>query len=159
MGLGRIFGGIRKFIQNAGRLVRKVIDKGKRIYGKVSPIISRGIEFGKKIPGIIDTVRKRKGDITDKIDKIVDAVPDGKIKDKIRQAVEKGKEVADRVIDTGQKISDKTQPWIQAGGKIYGQLTKPKYTGDVILGGRRYGAGQPRPAVMPYAPGDTKFAS
>ncbi|KAH0801004.1 uncharacterized protein GO595_006039 [Histomonas meleagridis] len=108
MGLGRIFGGIRKFIQNAGRLVRNVIDKGKRIYSKVSPIISRGIEFGKKIPGIIDTVRKRKGDITDKIDKIVDAVPDGKIKDKIKRAVDKGKEVAERVLDTGQKISDKT---------------------------------------------------
>ena len=159
MGLGRIFGGIRKFIQGAGRLVRKISQPVKRIFGKVSPIVKRGYEIATKIPGIIDTVRKKKGEITDKIDKIVDAVPDSKFKQKIRQAVDKGKEIADRVIDTGQKISDKTQPWIQAGGKIYSQLTKPQYTGDVVLGGRRYAAGQPRPMVMPYAPGDTKFAS
>ena len=124
MGLGRIFGGIRKFIQGTGRLVRNISRPVKRIFDKVSPIVKRGQEIATKIPGIIDTVRKRKGEITDKIDKIVDAVPDSNFKQKIRQAVDKGKEIADRVIDIGQKISDKAQPWIQAGGRIYGQLTK-----------------------------------
>ena len=122
MGLGSIFGGIRRFIQGAGRLARKVVKPVKRIFGKVSPYIKRGYEIATKIPGIIDTVRQKKGEITDKIDKVVDIIPDGKIKDKIRRAVDKGKEVADRVIDTSQRISDKAKPWIDAGGRIYQQL-------------------------------------
>ena len=122
MGLGNIFGGIRRFIQGAGRLARKIVKPVKRIFGKVSPYVKNGFEFATKIPGIIDTVRQKKGEITDKIDRIVDVLPDSKIKDKIKRAVDKGKEVADRVIDRGKQISDKAQPWIKAGGRIYDQL-------------------------------------
>ena len=122
MGLGSIFGGIKRFIQGAGRLARKVVKPVKRIFGKISPYVRKGVEFAGKIPGIIDTVRQRKGEITDKVDRIVDMIPDGKIKDKIKGAVDRGKEIADRVIDRAQVISDRTQPYIKAGSRIYQNL-------------------------------------
>ena len=122
MGLGRIFGGIRKFIQGAGRLVRKIVNPAKKIFGKVSPYVKKGIEIISKVPQTIQTVRDKKQQITDKIDQIVDMVPDSKFKQKIKGAIDRGKQVADRVIDKAQLISDKTQPYIQAGQKIYDKI-------------------------------------
>ena len=133
MGLGKIFGGVRKFIQGAGRLARKIINPVQRIVGKISPYVRKGIEIAGKIPGIIDTVRQRKGEITDKVDRIVDMIPDSKIKDRIRGAVDRGKDIADRVIDRVQNISDRAQPWIKAGDRIYQHLNNntSKNTGKV----------------------------
>ena len=134
MGLGKIFGGIRKFVQGAGRLARKIVKPVQRIVGKISPYIRKGIEFAGKIPGIIDTVRQRKGEITDKVDRIVDMMPDGKIKDRIRGAVDRGKEIADRVIDRVQTVSDRAQPWIKVGDRIYQHFQNnnaPKNTAKV----------------------------
>ena len=70
MGLGRIFGGIRKFIQGAGRLVRKTAQPVKKIIGKVSPYVRKGIGIISKVPQTIQTVRDKKQQITDKIDQI-----------------------------------------------------------------------------------------
>ncbi|KAH0802723.1 uncharacterized protein GO595_004479 [Histomonas meleagridis] len=118
MGLGNIFGGIRKLIQGGGRLVRKIVDKGRKIYGKISPIVKRGSEIISKIPGAIQTIRGKKQQITDKIDQYVDMIPDGNLKDKIRGAVDRGKQIADRVIDRAQHVSsDQVQPYVNAGKK------------------------------------------
>ncbi|KAH0805716.1 uncharacterized protein GO595_001355 [Histomonas meleagridis] len=126
MGLGNIFGGIRKLIQGGGRLVKNVIDKGKQIWGKLSPIINKGGKIISKIPGAIQTIRGKKQQMTDKIDQIVDMVPDGKLKDKIKGAVDRGKQVTDRVINKAQEISDKTQPYITAGKNIYNKSSQAK---------------------------------
>ncbi|KAH0795390.1 hypothetical protein GPJ56_000696 [Histomonas meleagridis] len=102
MGLGKIFGGIRKLVQGGGRLVENIIDKGIKIYGKISPLVKKGSEIISKIPGAIDGFRGKKDKVERGIDQIVDMVSDSKFKNKIRGAVDRDKQIVDRVVGTLQ---------------------------------------------------------
>ena len=122
MGFGSFIGKVGKIIRNGGRLVRNVIDKGKKIFGKISPYIKRGFEIASKVPGVIDNIRKTKDRITSRVDDIVNLLPESKIKDKIRHVVDKGKEYSDKIINTGQNIYNRARPWIDTGQNIYRKI-------------------------------------
>ena len=98
--------------------MRNVIQPAVRILGKISSSIKKGIDIATGIPSLIDTIRGRKDDIKNKLNNMVNQLPDSKIKDKLTSAVNKSNEVANKVIDTGQNISNKVQPWVKAANNI-----------------------------------------
>lgn len=120
MGLGSIFRGVDRLIRGGGRLIQRIVKPVQRIFGKISPIVKTGFEIGSKIPQVINNIRDRKKEFSDRIDHIVDQLPNSGIKDKIREAVNRGNQAADRVIDRGRQISDRVMPWVNAGNKIIG---------------------------------------
>ena len=120
MGLGSIFRGVGKLIRGGGRLLPKIVKPMARIFGNISPIVRTGFEIASKIPQVIDFIKGRKKEYSDKINNMVDQLPNSNIKDKIKEAVNRGNNTVDKVIDRGREISDKVMPWVNAGNKIIG---------------------------------------
>ena len=118
MGLGSIFRGVGKLIRGGGRLLPKIVKPMARIFGNISPIVRTGFEIASKIPQVIDFIKGRKNEVSDKINNIVNQLPNSNIKDKIKDAVNRGNNLADKVIDRGRQISDRVMPWVDAGNKI-----------------------------------------
>lgn len=122
MGFGSIVGRLGKFIRGGGRLLKNVVSKGAKIFGKISPYIKKGISIGSKFGGFISNMKQRRDEASDRIDDIVNQMPDSKIKDKIRNVVDKGKEVSDRIINKGYDIADKSKPWVDFANKNFSKI-------------------------------------
>ena len=114
MGIGGLLGRFGNIIRGGGRLLKNVVSKGAKIFGKISPYIKKGID--------INDMKQRRDDASGKIDDIVNQLPDSKIKDKIRNVVDKGKEASDRILNKGYDIADKSKPWVDFSRNMYGRI-------------------------------------
>ena len=122
MGIGGLLGRFGNIIRGGGRLLKNVVSKGAKIFGKISPYIKKGIDIGSKFGSFINDMKQRRDDASGKIDDIVNQLPDRKIKDKIRNVVDKGKEASDRILNKGYDIADKSKPWVDFSRNMYGRI-------------------------------------
>lgn len=144
MGILSILGRIGKFALSGGgigRLVKGAVNVGKKVLGKVSPLVKKGFGFIQKIPGFLGIAKKKKDQITDDIKDAVGKLPDSQIKDKLQNMVDRGDKAVDKVFDKGKDITDKAMPWVQAGQNIMQPIMKYGEQGPVR-----------RPAVIPQGP-------
>lgn len=121
MGVFSILGRIGKSLLKGGgigRLVKGAVNVGKKVFSKVSPLVKKVFGIAKKVPSVIGNISDKRDQVANGVKDMVGMLPDSKIKDKIQGIVDRGDQITKDVVDRGKQISDKAQPWVDAGQKI-----------------------------------------
>lgn len=130
--LGRLGAGLLKG-GGIGRLAKGAINIGKKVFSKVSPIVKKVFGIAKKVPSVIGNISDKRDQVANNVKDMVGMLPDSKIKNKIQDIVDRGDQMSRDVVDRGKQISDKVQPWVDAGDRMMNmpRVTMPYIKHDI----------------------------
>ena len=131
--LGMIGSGIAKYggkiwngVKNTAAVIGKIAKPVMNVASKVAPFLS-------KLPEHYGNVRDKVIGVGDKVSQFIDLLPDGKVKDKLRDTYNKGADFLGKVDDFASKtsetvgrIADFVNPYVQKANDWINGNNKPK---------------------------------
>ena len=121
--------GLKKFFKKIGGWVKDKFHKGvnavkkfgKIVKDKVVPIVKKGVNFINNTPigGIVNSFT---GGALDKANRILNYIPDGKVKDKLKDMVTKATDIKNNVVNEIDKRQDQAKDLISKGNNFIDKL-------------------------------------
>ena len=132
--------GIKKFFKKIGGWVKDKFHKGvnvvkkfgKVVKEKVLPFVKKGVNFINNTPigGIVNSFT---GGALDKANRVLNYIPDGKVKDKLKEMVTKATDTQTKVVDEINKRQDQAKDLISKGNNLFDKLKQiPNATKPLI---------------------------
>ena len=140
--IGRFFKNIWNGVKNGAT---KVWNFGKNVVApKIVKVIKKIPEIVDKVTGITSLIPGKAGLVSSLINRganavkgLTDMLPDGQAKTKINEAINKGVDTGQNIIDKGTNaitnITNKAQPWLNTATNISRRLTDGVGTRKVAL--------------------------
>lgn len=125
-----LFKKIADGFRGAGRMIKKLVDGGKTIFGKTIPKAKTLIDGAK---GFYDGYNKYVPKVIDKTKELIDVMPDSKAKQKLQDLTDKGENAYRRSTDFVDNTIRRVQPYARTVKEVTNRIQDIQHQGRHIM--------------------------